>query len=219
MPLFDQFTPRLLRGLFVMVSLIIVGVVLRWLNFGKLLETNWINAEIRGQGIYGGVLFIGVGSLFTALGLPRQLVSFFGGYAFGFLTGTCISLFATLVGALIALQYSRLMGRTFFTHHFPRHIKRIDDFLAKQTITTILVLRFSPFTNNLITNLAAGISGIRIIPFLIGSALGYLPQTLIFALLGSGFTLDPEIRIGISILLFLSSTICSIWLWNRYRSD
>jgi uncharacterized membrane protein YdjX (TVP38/TMEM64 family) len=81
-----------------------------------------------------------------------------------------------------------------------------------------LVLRLAPFTNNLASNLAAGVSGVRPVPFFAGSSLGYLPQTVVFALLGSGFALDPGLRMGLSVALFVVSSVLGIWLWRRYRS-
>ena len=44
-----------------------------------------------------------------------------------------------------------------------------------------------------------------------------LGWTLIFALLGSGITLDPELRISLSIVLFAVSSIFGVYLFRQYR--
>ena len=110
------------------------------------------------------------------------------------------------------------MGRAYLTRKFPHRIKKIDDFLADNTLSMALVLRLAPFANNLATNLAAGVSGVRPLPFFAGSGLGYLPQTVVFALLGSGFALDPGLRMGLSVVLFVASSVLGLWLWRRYRA-
>jgi len=68
-----------------------------------------------------------------------------------------------------------------------------------------------------VTNLAAGVSGVGAISFFLGSALGYLPQTLVFTLVGSGFSVDPEIRIAISVILFAVSGFLGVFLFRKYR--
>lgn len=211
--------PRILvRGLVLIATLVAVGFLLEGLGLKSMVETGWVDSEIRGKGLMGEVLFVLVGAAFTAIGLPRQVVSFLGGYAFGFVIGTALALAATLTGAIGAFHYARFMGRSFMLRRFPHRIKKIDDFLAGNTLVMILVLRLSPFTNNLATNLAGGVSGVRALPFFAGSVLGYLPQTLVFALLGSGVEVDPVFRTILSVALFVISTVLGLWLWRRYRT-
>ncbi|CAK0741634.1 TVP38/TMEM64 family membrane protein [Gammaproteobacteria bacterium] len=209
--------PFLWRGLILITTLGVIGLLLQRLDIHTLFETRWIDSEVRGHGLTGGMLFVAVGTAFTAIGLPRQILSFLAGYAFDFIVGTGLALLATLLGAVLAFQYARFMGRSFLVKHFPHRIKKIDDFLAGHTMSMTLILRLSPFTNNLATNLAGGISGVQLVPFFIGSALGYLPQTLIFALLGSGFNLDPGLRTALSVALFVISSFLGVWLWHRQR--
>lgn len=216
-PLLD---PRVLvRGMVLIATLVAVGFLLEILGLKSMFETGWVDAEIRGKGLMGEALFVLVGAAFTAIGLPRQVVSFLGGYAFGFVIGTALAVLASIVGAVGAFHYARFMGRSFMVRRFPHRIKKIDDFLAGNTAIMALVLRLSPFTNNLATNLAGGVSGVRALPFFAGSVIGYLPQTLVFALLGSGVEVDPVFRTVMSVALFVLSTVLGLWLWRRYRTE
>ncbi|CAK0765044.1 TVP38/TMEM64 family membrane protein [Gammaproteobacteria bacterium] len=212
-------SPALWRGLVLMATLILIGLLLKWATLHSLFGTDWIDNQVRGRGLIGGALFVLIGSIFTAIGLPRQMLGFLGGYAFGLILGTGLALMASIIGAIITFQYARFIGRSFLIRHFPQPIQKIDNFLGSRAILMTLVLRLSPFTNNLATNLAGGISGVKPLPFFLSSLLGYLPQTLIFSLLGSGFNLDPEIRVGISIMLFVISSLLGAGLWYYYRQD
>lgn len=207
----------LLRGLVLIATLAAVGALLELVGLKSMLESNWVDSEVRGKGLWGEALFILVGASFTALGMPRQVVSFLGGYAFGFWLGTLLSLLATLVGAMGVFYYARFMGRDFLARRFPGRVKKIDDFLSGNPMTMTLVLRLSPFSSNLVANLAAGVSGVRALPFFAGSAIGYLPQTIVFALLGGGMELDPVTNTILSAVLFVVSTVLGLWLWQRYR--
>ena len=54
-------------------------------------------------------------------------------------------------------------------------------------------------------------------PFFSGSALGYIPQMMGFALVGSGISLEPGLRISLSAALFLVSGIIGIVLYRKFR--
>jgi uncharacterized membrane protein YdjX (TVP38/TMEM64 family) len=65
-----------------------------------------------------------------------------------------------------------------------------------------VLIRLLPVGSNLLTNLAAGISSIRSKHFFSGTLLGYLPQTLVFALVGSGVHIAPALKLALAIGLF-----------------
>jgi uncharacterized membrane protein YdjX (TVP38/TMEM64 family) len=75
-----------------------------------------------------------------------------------------------------------------------------------------------PVGNNLALNLLAGMSGIAALPFLAATAIGYLPQTLVFALLGKGVRVDGGWQIGIAAAMFAASIALGVWLWRRHRA-
>jgi uncharacterized membrane protein YdjX (TVP38/TMEM64 family) len=98
-------------------------------------------------------------------------------------------------------------------------VRRLDDFLHDHPFSMALLIRLLPVGSNVVTNLAAGVSGIRAAPFVAGSVIGYVPQTVIFALLGSGIHLDPSLRIGASVVLFVVSGMLGVYLFRRYRTS
>lgn len=208
---------RLLRGLILIASLVAVGYVLETSHFGAQFNEAWIDREIRGRGLSGELLFIALGGLATALALPRQIVSFLGGYAFGFGLGVVLALLATLTGCVTAFFYARLLGRGFIQRRFGERIRRVDEFLSGHPFSMALLIRLLPAGNNLITNLVAGVSSVRALPFILGSALGFIPQTLVFALVGSGVSVDPTLRIGLAVVLFVLSGVLGVWLYRRHR--
>ena len=82
-----------------------------------------------------------------------------------------------------------------------------------------LLIRLLPLGSNLVTNLVAGVSSVRATAFITGSMVGYVPQTIIFALLGSGISLEPELRITLSAVLFVLSGALGYYLYRRYKQD
>ena len=82
-----------------------------------------------------------------------------------------------------------------------------------------IIIRLLPIGSNLITNIAAGITRVRQEPFFIGSFIGYLPQMIIFSLIGSGIEVLSIWKISTSIVLFIISSILSAYLYREYQLD
>ncbi len=207
----------LIRGLAFLVSLVVIGFLIQALQLDGFLNKSWIDSSIRDHGLRGEILLITIGGVFVAVGLPRQVISFLAGYGLGFATGLLVALAATTLGCIITFFYARFLGRNFVARKFPTKIHRVDNFLADNPFAMTLLIRFLPAGSNLLTNLAAGVSKVGAMPFIFGSAIGYIPQTAVFALVGSGISIDPFWRISLSVLLFLICGGLGIHLYRRYR--
>ncbi len=210
--------PRmLLKGLFLMLTLAAFGWLLETSPLGNLLDTHWIDQQVRGQGLAGEGVFLLVGAAAMAGGLPRQAVCFLGGYAFGLLWGVLLASLASVGGCILAFFYARLLGRELVMHKFAARVGRVDAFLRDNPFTMTVLIRFLPVGSNLLTNLVAGVSSVRPGPFFIGSLVGYAPQTIVFVLLGSGIHVDPVLRISVSVALFVLSSALGVYLYKRLR--
>jgi uncharacterized membrane protein YdjX (TVP38/TMEM64 family) len=207
---------RILQGLLFLASLVGLFYLLRLLGLD--LDQSWIDREVRGRGVTGELVFLGVGALAMALGLPRQVIAFLGGYAYGALWGTALALLSAVLGCMLSFYYARLLGRALVQGRFPDKVRRLDEFLGRHPFNMALLIRLLPVGHNLSTNLIAGVSSVRALPFIAGSGLGYLPQTLVFALAGSGVNIDPAWRLGSAVLLFLLSALLGVWLYRRFRT-
>ncbi len=216
-PLLD---PRvILRGLVLIATMVAVGWLFEVVGIKSMLNTGWVDQAVRGQqGLYGEALFLLVGAVVVAIGLPRQAIAFGAAYAFGPWMGTALALLSTLLGSLVTFYYARFIARDALGRRFPDKIARIDSFLAGNEFTMAIILRLSPVSHNGTANVAAGVSGVRVLPFFAGSLVGYVPQTIVFVLAGAGFELDKALTWSLSALLFVSSTVLGVWLWRRTRA-
>ena len=210
--------PRVLvSGLALLATLVAIGWVIDSGVFGDVLNPAWIDTDVRGKGVGGEILFLCVAGVATAVALPRHVVSFLGGYAFGVLLGVLLALIGTVIGCIVTFFYARVVGRPLVSARLGARVQRVEDFLAAHPFWMTVLIRLLPVGNNFATNLAAGVSRVPAIPFFLGSALGYVPQTLVFALAGSGVEVGAAWRIGIAVALFLVSGVIGAWLYRRYR--
>ncbi len=209
----------LLRGIALIAILAAAGLLLKEFGIAGMLDEAWMDQHVRQNGIQGELIFIAAASILGAGGFPRQILSFLAGYAFGLVEGFTYALISSAIGCALAFLVARYIARAMVAERLPARFKRVDAFLSDNTFVATLLIRFLPFGNNLATNLAAGLSQARGTHFVAASILGYIPQTLIFALLGSGITLDPELRISLSVILFAAASIFGVLLFRKYRRD
>ncbi len=209
--------PVWLRSSFLILSLLGLGLLLKNAGLDHLFERQWIDENVRGNGLHGYIVFLTAGSLITGVGLPRQVVAFFGGYAFGFLAGLLLGTLAALGGCILAFYYARLFGRDLVRRLFPEKLQRFDEFVGGHPFSMTLIVRLLPVGSNLATNLIAGVSRIKKSGFFAGSFIGYLPQTLVFALAGSGLTVGSHWQILLSIALLVLSGILGVRLYRSMR--
>jgi uncharacterized membrane protein YdjX (TVP38/TMEM64 family) len=201
------------------LGLILGGWLLRTL--GAAPGTEWVDRYVRDEGPWGDAAFILVAALGTAAGVPRQVAAFLGGYAFGTVQGTLLALAAQVLGCALAFFWARLVGRGFAERRlrgrFGHRLRPVRDALAASPFGATLALRLLPVGSNLALNLLAGMAGLRPWPFLAASAIGYLPQTVVFALLGKGVRVDGTWQIALAAALLVASVLIGLWLLRRHR--
>lgn len=193
--------------------------VLHILELDEVLNTSWIDAHIRDHGWQGALLYTVLVAFFTALAVPRQLMSFLGGYAFGAVFGTLWATIGATVGCIMAFYYARIAARETLQRRFGRHVVKFDTFFASNPLSMSIIIRCLPLGNNLVTSMTAGVSSVPAPQFFIGSCIGYMPQNAIFALLGSGISVSPIMRTCISAILLIISSLLGYYLFKKYRGE
>lgn len=193
-----------LKGAFLLAGLVAAGFTARSLGTGVLsgAAPTW----------RGAAILVLAGGLLTAAGVPRQVVAFAGGYAFGAWRGSGLALLAQLLGCAGDFFWARAFARDWAVRRLRGRLAAAQRRLVARPFTTTLTLRLLPVGNNLLLNLAAGAAGLKATPFLLASLAGYLPQTAIFALAGSGVHLDHTVQLGVGAALFAASAVLGVVL-------
>jgi uncharacterized membrane protein YdjX (TVP38/TMEM64 family) len=206
-----------LPGLAVLAALVAIAVAVEQGVSGGLLSPAWVDREVRGKGISGELLFVAVGGIATALPIPRSVVSFLGGYAFGLVQGAALALIAEGLGCALTFFCARTFARRLVRERMGARVRRLDAFLAANPFSMTLLVRLLPVGNNFVTNLTAGVSRVDALPFLLGTLVGYVPKTIVWALAGSGIETGAYLRVALAVVVFMISGAVGIWLYRRYR--
>ncbi|MDE8350285.1 MAG: VTT domain-containing protein [Acidocella sp.] len=168
-------------------------------------------------GLRGPVLYLAVATLLTAIGLPRQIPAFVAGYAFGTWSGTAIALLSQMLACGLDFMWARALGREFVTRKFGTMLRRIDKTLAAQPFIATLTFRLMPVGSNILLNFAAGLSSVRAFPFLAASLVGFIPQTVIFALIGRGSAPSHANILAMGLATFALSAVLGAFLLRKHR--
>lgn len=203
----------LARSAILLLGLAVIGFA--WTRFAGNLSPSALAPLIAGRGAVASVLFVVVAGAALAVGAPRQAIAFAAGYFFGLWWGFALGLAASLLSAVADFAWARFIGRAAVKRRLAGRLAKVDQFVAANPFNATLMLRLLPVGNNVLLNCLAGVSGVGAAPFLLASAIGYAPQTLIFALLGSGIRLDRGLELAIAIGLFVASGAVGMLLWRR----
>lgn len=195
--------------------LLVCGLVAAGLAFREL----GLDTGIEAAGRHGPAAFVLVGSLGCAVGVPRQVVAYAGGLAFGFWPGALLALLAETLGCAADVLWARMVAREWAGRWLARvgggRLDRLNRFLSANAFSATLTLRLLPVGSNLLLNMLAGVSGVAFVPFLAGSVLGYVPQTVVFALLGGGVRVSQGLQVAVAAALFAVSIALGFWLLRR----
>lgn len=207
------------------------GVVLG--SYGWYVQSNDLTFATAAEGMarlmtgsaFGPLIYVIVYWLRPLIFFPATLITVLSGFLFG-----PIGILYTIIGANGSAMVAYLVGY-FFGQDFlavkadeSNLIERYADRMRANSFETVLIMRllFLPYD---LVNYAAGFLRIRWLPFLLATAIGSIPGTISFVLLGTSFgtleeLLTGELRVNppaliASILLILISLAGSRLLRKR----
>lgn len=176
-----------------------------------------MDSHVRGQGLRGIALYIGLVALLTAVGVPRQLCSFLGGYVFDVFFGTLWATVGTGLACALTFSYARFLGQDALHRKWGHKLRSFDAFLGQSPFWLTTAVRIVPLGSNFVTNIVAGLSTIPALPFLAGSVLGFTVQNAIFALMGSGLRFSTGGHALLSAILYVLSLSLGYWVYRHYK--
>ncbi len=197
-----------LRPALLLAGLVAAGALLRWAGADGL---------VRRAGEHGPLAFVLLGGVACTVGVPRQVVAYAGGLAFGFWQGAALTLLAEASGCAANFWWARFIGRGWAKRRLAGEgrLARLDRFLMANAFQATLTIRLLPVGSNVLLNIMAGVSGVAAGPFLLASVLGYVPQTAVFALLGGGVRVSAGLQMGLAAALLALSVALGVVLLRR----
>ncbi|OOG27559.1 phospholipase [Thioalkalivibrio denitrificans] len=93
--------------------------------------------------------------------------------------GLAVGYFGTLAGAVIGYLIGRYVGRRPVRRLSGPRMRRLSRAIARRGVVSMIVVNMLPIVSQALINLAAGTTHIRFRDFLLGTAVGIVPPTVI----------------------------------------
>lgn len=212
------------RRVYLLLGFLVLSAVVSALAYSRgWVSREMLEAAVTESGPAGMLSFIVLVVVTELLWLPRAWGLFVGGALFGPLYGCLLSLVADMISALICYVLGRTGGRSWAERALEKRPKaaRVTKVLAeKQGLLTVALLRILPIAHYTVVSYAAGIAGVRAVPYIVGNFLGLLPYAVLYPFIGSS-ALDPaspNFFIGLAIMA-VAFLISGILARKLFRSD
>lgn len=125
----------------------------------------------------------------VAAPLPAFLITFANAAIFGWWQGAILSWFSAMAGAGVCFGLSRALGREAVEKLAGKTaLSGIERFFSRYGANTILICRLLPFVSFDAVSYFAGLTSMRLVPFLIATGLGQLPATVVYSYVGGMLT-------------------------------
>ncbi|KPQ30660.1 MAG: hypothetical protein HLUCCX14_00900 [Marinobacter excellens HL-55] len=202
------------------IAVVLIALAASWwllqtLGMPSELSPDALAKWLQSQGVAGPVLLMLLMVIAVVVGpIPTLPVSATAGLAFGVIGGTTIAASGALIGALIAFWVARSLGREAICQRFPDNPILARDGSQRFLTLAIVITRLIPVFSFALISYAAGVTAIHTWRFAIATLIGMLPMTVVFAGLGTTFTLNPALTViaGLAIIAVM------VWLpWSLSR--
>lgn len=168
-----------------------------------------MGALMHSGGVEAAIWFFGITVLLMMVGMPRLIFYALAGFVFGFEVGLLLALAASMLASFAVFRAARWGGRDWLVQRFGARPLFARIVAVQPTVLSVALVRCLP-VSNIILNVALALSTVGTRAFLLGTLIGFLPQGLIAALIGSGVSeytpLQGAVQLaaaGVIALLFL----------------
>lgn len=181
----------------------------------ELPEVDVVRGWLGDAGGAGWAALVGGVGLLLMAPVPRTAVSVLLGVVAGFLPGLLVALAGALLAAVLSFALARRLGRAAVTRLAGDRLARLDRFVLDRGFVPLLVGRLLPVVPFVVLSYGAGLTAVRVLPYLGATALGILPSTVVQV--GVGAT-APALVSGATAAVAVPLVVLVLGvLWYRRR--
>lgn len=160
---------------------------------------------------WSSLFFMFFFSIRTVIYFPIFPVLVFFGIFFGPVWGTVLGVSGALLSAVIMFAIARYFGHQFIIKHEHHLLKRIDITLEHKGFLTVFLLRVFFFVPMDLVSIAAGISRISFLDYVLASIIGFIPEVLFYTIIGGSFS-NPK---ALYYVLIMAAVMIPLFFWAK----
>jgi len=184
-------TLKRLLPLLILVALIGAAFALRidrYLTLDALRENRAaLMSFVESNLLVAALAFMAAYAAVVALSLPgATIMTLAGGFLFGVVLGASLTVVGATIGAAALFLIARSAFGDVLRQRAGPFLSRMADGFSKDAFSYLLFLRLVPAFPFWAVNLAPALLGMRLVPFVVATAIGIIPGTTVYSAFGAG---------------------------------
>lgn len=147
--------------------------------------------------------------------IPDTPIVLVGGYIFGPIIGTALTILGQILGATVDFYLARALGRNFVTKKFPQSINLLNTYSQKLGWQTIFFMRLTPTLSFDFLSYASGLSSISFTRYILATTGGMVPLITITTLLGYSASVHSKMFAVTTLLIGTLFIGITVYLFKR----
>ncbi|MDA3644087.1 VTT domain-containing protein [Saccharopolyspora indica] len=171
-----------------LLGLLFLGAALWVRRYGSLVEFDeWRSAT----GPWAPLLFVLAFGLLSLLFVPRPALAAAVGVVYSLPVALPVVVAGTVLSAAAAFGVARAVGREPLAPLLRKgRLRQLDSFLERRGFVATVFCRLVPFVPFAVVNYTAGVTRVRPLPFLAGTAVGTMPANASYVVFGGVLVAD-----------------------------
>ena len=187
-----------------------------------------VQAVIRRFGPWAPAAYMAAFAILPAFFFPVAVLALAGGLLFGLWRGSIYTFLGAMVNCTVMFALSRSIGYKTVKAMVERKLsekwqRRLAAAAGKEGFLLLVILRLIPAVPYNLINYAFGLTQMRYPAYLLGSAVGIIPGTLVFINIGDKAmdvtSLSFWLAMGLLVLLLLVTTLLGKKLFSNGKED
>lgn len=187
----------------ILILLLILNLQKRYSGF----TPEIIQGYIISLGMFGPLIFLGFALIRPLIFFPITIMYLASGLAFGGFWGGVIGISVALLSALTAHFVANKIGIDFLPMKWRSRICAVRDRVDEKGLRNMILIRFIPMISFDLISYSAGLSGVKLKPYLLGTLIGIAPRIFAYTYVGSNIMSPGDsnfwIALGVLILIFV----------------
>ncbi|MCK5361016.1 MAG: VTT domain-containing protein [Gammaproteobacteria bacterium] len=163
--------------------LLAAGIALA-INYRELFNAELLENWVKEAGSAGPIIYILIYAVGTLFFLPGSVLTLTGGALFGPVMGTFVNLTGATLGALGSFLIARYLAHDWVVKKTGGRIKTLMDGVEKEGWRFVAFVRLVPLFPFNLLNYALGLTGIKLIHYVVASYIFMLPGAIAYTYLG-----------------------------------
>jgi uncharacterized membrane protein YdjX (TVP38/TMEM64 family) len=170
----------------IIIGILILAAII--VTFRVLPVADWLKAfqeYVRGAGPIGYVVYALVYAICCVLFIPATVLTIGAGAIFGVVAGSIVVVAGATLGATLSFLLARTVMRKKVESMTAGNAKfrSLDRAITREGAKIVLLIRLAPVFPFTYINYAFGLTGIKLVPYVLATLFGILPGTIAFVYL------------------------------------